>query len=89
MKNAETKWKDHLTSENHLECCTNVDNSIALKFFKMIFEAGPEKKKIYNIKKEKTRGFWRLYFLTKLPKEKFDIMCNDSIDRLEFEKKIL
>ena len=89
IKNAETKWKGHLTSENHLECCTNVDNSIAIKFFEMIFEARPVKKKIFNLKNERTHGFWRFYILTKLPKEKFDLLCNDSIDKLEIEKKIL
>ena len=27
-------------------------------------------------------------FLTKLPKEKFDILCNDSINKLEIEKNL-
>ena len=79
----ETKWKEHLTSENHLKCCKNVDYSIAKQFFEMIFEARPERKKIFNLKNEKTLDFWRLYFSTKLPKEKFGILCNDSIDEME------
>ena len=35
----------------------------------MIFEARPEKKKIFNLKNDKSLDFWRLYFLTKQPKE--------------------
>ena len=88
IKIDETKWKEHLTSENHLKCCKNVDDSIAKNFFEMIFEARPEKKKKFNQKNEKTLNFWRLYFLTKLPKEKFDILCNDSINKLEIEKNL-
>ena len=39
IKIDETKWKEHLTSENHGKNCKNVDNSIAKNFFEMIFEA--------------------------------------------------
>ena len=81
IKIDETKWKEHLTSEE-LQICKNVDNSIAIKFFERIFEARPEKK-IFNLKNEKTRDFWRLCFSRKLAKEKFDILCNGSIDKLE------
>ena len=70
MKTDETKWEEHLISKNHLGCCKNVDNTIAKKFFEMIFEARPEKKKIFNLKNEKTIYFWRLYFSTKLPKKR-------------------
>ena len=84
----ETKWKEHLTSSKHLQICKGVDNSIAINFFNMIFEARPQKKKIYNLKNEKSLDFWRLYSLTKLPKEKFDILCNDSINDSEIEKNL-
>ena len=65
--------------------CENVDDEIALKFFEMIFEAKSEKKKIYNLTNEETHNFWRLYFATKLAKEKFDILCSDPIDKKEIE----
>ena len=42
----ETKWKEHLTSPKHLQNCKNFDNCNAINFFKMIFEARPEKKDI-------------------------------------------
>ena len=84
----ETKWNEHLSSSKHLQKCKNVDDSIAKNFFEMIFEARPEKKKIFNLKNEKSLTFWRLYFLTKLPKEKFDLLCNDSITKTEIEKNL-
>ena len=62
MKIDETNWNSHLTSESHLKSCKNVDNSIAIKFFEMIFEARPEKKKVFNLKNETSLDFWRLYF---------------------------
>ena len=46
----ETKWNERLTSAKHLQNCENVDNSIA-KFFDMIFEARPEKKKKIKFKR--------------------------------------
>ena len=84
----ETKCKEHLISKNHSQYCKGADNSIAIKFFEMIFEARPEKKKIFNLKNEKSVDFWGLYFSTKLPKEKFDLLCNDSIDKNEIEKNL-
>ena len=50
IKNDETKWEEHLTSSLHLQKCKNVDDDIAIKFFERIFEARPEKKKIFNLK---------------------------------------
>ena len=88
LKIDETKWKEHLCSEKHLKYCKGVDQSIAIKFFEMIFEARPEKKKIFNLKNEKTLNFWSLYFSTKLPKEKFDLLCNDSYGKNEIEKNL-
>ena len=84
----ETKWQKHLTSSKHLQICKGIDTNIAKSFFEMIFEAKPEKKTIFNLKNEKSHEFWRLYFLTKLPKEKFDLLCNDSIDKKEIEKNL-
>ena len=87
-KIVETKWKEHLCSEKHLQYCKSTDNSIAIKFFEMIFEARPEKKKIFNLKNEKSLDFWSLYFSTKVPKEKFDLLCKDSYDKKEIEKNL-
>ena len=86
IKTDETKWKEQLTSENHLRLCKDVDNNIAKNFSEMIFESRPEKKKIFNLKNDKTLEFWLLYFSTKLAKKKFDLLCNDSIDKLKVEK---
>ena len=54
----------------------------------MIFQARPEKKKIYNLKNEKTLNFWRLYFSTKLTKVKFDTLCNDPNNKEEIESSL-
>ena len=86
MKIDETKWKEHLCSQKHLQYCKNADNSIAIKFFEMIFEARPEKKKIFDLKNKKSLDFWCYYFSTKLPKEKIDLLCNDSHDKKEIER---
>ena len=88
IKIDETEWKNHIISTKHLQNCKNIDGQIAIKFFEMIFEIRPEKKRIFNLKNEKTHDFWQLYFSTKLPKEKFDILCNNSIDKLEIEKNL-
>ena len=86
IKIDEMKWKEPLCSEKHLKYCKSADYIIAIKFFEMIFEARPEKKKVFSLKKEKSLDFWRLYFSTKLPKEKMDLICNDSYDKKEIEK---
>ena len=88
LKIDETKWKEHLCSEKHLQYCKSADQSIAIKFFEMIFEARPEKKKIFNLKNGKSLDFWCLYFSTKVPKEKIDLLCNDSYDKKELEKNL-
>ena len=90
MKINETNWKSHQTSESHLKSFKNVDNKIAIKFFEMIFEARPEIKKIFNLKiEEKKHPIAGAYiFYTKLPKEKSDILCNDSNDNMENEKNL-
>ena len=88
IKIDEKNWNEHLSSEKPLKYCKGADHAIAIKFSEMIFETRPQKKKIFNLKNEKTLDFWRLYFSTKLPKEKFDILCNESIDKLEIEKNL-
>ena len=72
IKTDETNWKEYLTSENHLRLCKNVDQNIAKYLFEMIFESRPERKKMFNLKIDKTPTFWRLYFSTILTKMKFD-----------------
>ena len=88
IKIDEMKWKEHLCSEKHLQYCKSTDNSLAIKFFEMIFEARSEKKKIFNLKNKKSLDFWSYYFSKKLPKEKFDLLCNDSYDKNEIEKNL-
>ena len=88
IKIDETEWKNHIISTTHLQNCKNVDDKIAINFFDMIFEVRSEKKRIFNLKSEKTHDFWQLYFSTKLAKEKFDTLCNNSIDKLEIEKNL-
>ena len=88
IKIDETEWKNHIISTKHLQNCKNVDGQFAIKFFKMICEVRPEKKRIFNLKNEKPHDFWQLYFSTKVAKEKFDTLCNDSIDKLEIEKNL-
>ena len=73
-KTDETHWKEYLTSENHLRLCKNVDQNIAKNFFEKIFESRLEKKKMFNLKIDKTLNFWRLYFSTKLAKMIFDFL---------------
>ena len=84
----ESKWEEHIISSKHLLKCKTYESFIATKFFEKIFEARPEKKKILNLKNEKSLNFWRIYFSTKLPKEKFDTLCNNSINKPELEKSL-
>ena len=77
------KWKEHLVSTNHLQLCKNTKDKIAINFFEMMFNANPKKSKKFNLKIEKSHDFWQLYFSTKLPKEKFNALCSDSIDNTE------
>ena len=43
---------------------------------------------IYNLKNEKTHDFCQSYFATKLPKEKFNILCSNSNDKSEPEDNL-
>ena len=85
MKIDELKWKEQLVSTNHLQLCKNPKHKNAIKFFEMMFNACPRKNKIFNLKIEKIHDFWKLFFTIKLPKEKFTILCSDSIDNSELE----
>ena len=58
----ERMWKEHLTSEKHLQLCESTNHTIATKFFEMNFEARPEKKNIFTLKNEKSLNSWRSYF---------------------------
>ena len=88
MKIEESKWKEHQTSENHLKKCGENHNELTTKFFKMFFDIRPQREEIFNLKNEKTHDFWQSYFSPKLPKEKFDGLCNGSIDRAEIEDSL-
>ena len=88
MKIDELKWKEHLVSTNHLNISEINKDKTAIKFFEMILNAGAQKNRIYNLKNEKSHDFWQLHFSTKLPKEKINILCSDSIDNSELEGSI-
>ena len=88
IKIDELKWKEHQISENHLKKCGENHNELTTKFFKMFFDIRPQREEIFNLKNEKTHDFWQSYFSPKLPKEKFDGLCNDSIDKVEIEDSL-
>ena len=71
-----------------LKKCGGIDNEFTTKFFKMFFDIRPEREEIFNLENEKTHDFWRTCFSPKLPKEKFDTLCNDSIDKTEIENSL-
>ena len=76
----EKKWGEHLVATYHLNRCKEEKIEITSKLFEIIFNTYHNRKDLYNLKNVKTLDFWQSYFETKLPKEKFDILCNDSID---------
>ncbi len=82
IKIDELKWKEHQTSENHLKKCGENHNELTTKFFKMFFDIRPQREEIFNLTNEKTHDFWQSYFSPKLPKEKFDGLCNGSVDKV-------
>ena len=84
----ESKWKERIISSKHILKCKTYDSIIATKFFEMIFHVRPEKEQISILKNVKTHSFWCIYFSTKLPKEKFDTLCKDSINNPELEKSL-
>ena len=55
----------------------------------MIFSTNSKTSEIYILKNNKTHDFWQSYFASKLPKEKFDILCSDSINISELENSLI
>ena len=84
----ELEWMYHIVSENHLQLCENDKEKIAIKFFEMIFDTYSKQSEIYNLKNKKTLDFWQSYFATKLPKEKFNLLCSDSTYKSELEDSL-
>ena len=89
IKIDESKWQLHIVSTNHLQKCGSIHSEFTTKFFNMLFDIRPEIEEIYNLDNEKTHEFWQLHFSPKVPKEKFDTLCNDSIDKTEIEESLL
>ena len=85
MKIDESKWKSHIVSTNHLQKCGEIHNGLTTNFSKMFFDIKPEIEEIYNLEIKKTHDFWQLFFSPKVPKEKFNTLCNDSIEKMEIE----
>ena len=84
----ELEWMYHIVSENHLQLCENDKEKIAIKFFEMIFDTYSKQSELYNLKIKKTLDFWQSYFATKLPKEKFNLLCSDSTYKSELEDSL-
>ena len=85
IKVDELQWKEHLISTNDLQLCKEYKCETAIRFFELIFSSYHNRKYIYSLKDERTFNFWQQYFATKLPKEKFLILCNDSNKISELE----
>ena len=81
----ESKKKEHIISTKHILKCKTYDSNIATKFSETTFDVRPDKEQLYKLNNVKTHNFWRIYFSTKLPKEKFDTLCNDSNNNPELE----
>ena len=85
MKIDEINWNDHLMSTEHLQKCGEVKGGIVAKFFNIIFKTYHNRKDLYNWEDEYILDFWESYFDTKIPKEKFDIICNNPNNNSEME----
>ena len=81
----EKKWDEHLLSTEHLQECASEKDGNAARFFELIFNTCHNRSDIYNLIDEKIFEFWESYFARKQPREKFDILCSDSINNLESE----
>ena len=88
IKTDELQWNNHLISSDPLTRCKIVKDKIAKKFFEKVFSACLVKSKMYNLENEKTHNFWQLRFSTKLPKEKFNIICSDSLNNSALEANL-
>ena len=58
----ESKWKEQIISTNRVLKCKTYESIIATKFFEMIFEARPEKKKIFDLEKKITQFLAHILF---------------------------
>ena len=88
MKIDEIKWNEHLICTDHLQICKDVKDGIVSEFSNLIFKTYQNRKYIYSLKDEHTRDFWQSYFETKVPQEKFDILCKDSNNSSELEASL-
>ena len=88
MKINELNWNDHLISSEHLENCREVKDGIVAKFFNIIFKTYHNRKDLYNLKDEYMLDFWESYFETKIPQEKFDLLCNNPNNTSEMEDSL-
>ena len=88
MKIDEINWNDHLKSTEHLQNFREVKEGIVAKFSNIIFKTYHNRKDLYNLEDEYILDFWESYFETKIPKEKFDILCNDSNNNSELETNL-
>ena len=77
------------SSTNQLQFCEINKVKNPKKNFGTIFETHPKRNKIFNLKKDKSRGFCHFYFATKMTKEEIEKLCGDSIDRSELEDSLL
>jgi len=84
IKLDESQWNEHLISTEHLQKCKEKKEGIVAPFFNIIFKTYHKRKDIYDLKDEHTLDFWQSYFETKVPKEKFDVLCTtNNISELE------
>ena len=88
IKIDESHWSEHMISTEHLQRCKEVKAGTVAGFFNIIFKTYHNRKDIYNLKGEHTLDFWQSYFETKVPKEKFVIICNDSNNSSELEDSL-
>ena len=85
IKTDELQWKNHLVSTSDLKICKNIRQRIAIKFIELISNASFEEVKLNNLENEKTHDLWRIYFSTKLSKEKLNTESNDPFDNSALE----
>ena len=89
IKVDESKWGEHLISTDHLDFCSEDKNELTKRFFDLVFDTYHNRSEIYDLKNEKAHYFWEGYFESTVPKEKFDKLCSDSINKSELEDSLL
>ena len=85
VKIDEVNWNDHLMSTEHLQNCKENKEGIKVQFFNISFKTYHYRKDLYNLEDEDIVDFWKSYFETKIPKEKYDIILSDSNNNSELE----